>query len=307
MSNVWFAEKLAKAIADSIEIDQGAQYRQISQRVLPHIGDAYRGKDSPFRSHLGASVIGRVCGRDIWYGWRWAVVPHFTAKTLRLFNRGHLEEGRVIAALLCAGVQVFQQDENGKQFRISEFGGHFGGSGDGIVLGIPDLPEGTMALLECKTHNDKSFALLKKEGVRSAKFEHFVQMMKYATHMGAPYSLYVAVNKNTDELWLELVETVPAVSSEFSVRARSIIFAKQPPEKINKSPGWYECQYCSHRTVCHLGGVPAVNCRTCKFSEPTDDGKWQCMNDRTWLELDLPRELPKEAQEVACPLYERLI
>ena len=40
---------------------------------------------------------------------------------LRLFNRGHIEEARFIAMLLTIGMPVYQQDAEGKQFRI-----HFG-------------------------------------------------------------------------------------------------------------------------------------------------------------------------------------
>ncbi|HEX8349957.1 MAG TPA: hypothetical protein VF598_08335, partial [Hymenobacter sp.] len=87
--------------------DQGAAFRVAQGQVMPHMKDAYRGEDGGFRSHLGASVIGRECGRQIWYGWRWARKPKFQARMLRLFNRGHLEEARFIAALLAIGVQVY--------------------------------------------------------------------------------------------------------------------------------------------------------------------------------------------------------
>ena len=53
MRTVQKAVKTLKAIEDAIAADQGAAYRQHLQRVLPHIGDAYRGHDDPFRTHLG--------------------------------------------------------------------------------------------------------------------------------------------------------------------------------------------------------------------------------------------------------------
>jgi len=57
---VTLATKTLAAIDAAIEADQGAAYRQHLKNVLPHIGDAYRGvEESPFRSHMGASIIGR--------------------------------------------------------------------------------------------------------------------------------------------------------------------------------------------------------------------------------------------------------
>ena len=299
MRSVIKASKTLKAIDDAIAADQGGAYRQHLQRVLPHIGDAYRGTEDGFRSHLGASVLGQECGRAIWYGFRWFTKPKFSGRILRLFNRGHLEEGRVIAALLTIGVQIFQQDEHGKQFRISDIGGHFGGSGDGVAIGLPDLPSGTAALLEFKTHNDKSFVKLEKEGVRSAKFEHWVQMQTYMSKMGIPVALYVAVNKNDDNLWMELVYLDSASAEQFRDRARTIILLRQPPARISESPGWFACKWCDHAPVCHKKGVPEKNCRSCLHSEAREDGTWRCMNPGA-EEL----VLSKEMQAAGCNAYE---
>lgn len=292
-----------KAIDEAIAADQGASYRQHLQKVLPHIGDAYRGHDDPFRTHLGASVIGGECGRAVWYGFRWTSVLHFNGRILRLFNRGHLEEGRFIAALLTIGVTVYQQDENGKQFRISGVGGHFGGSGDGVAIGIPDLPSGTPCLLEFKTHNDKSFAKLVKEGVRAAKFEHYVQMNTYMRKMGLTSALYGAVNKNDDDFYFEIIHLDTNIADQFSDRARQIILSRVAPPKVSESPGWYACQWCDHKAVCHLKATPAVNCRTCKDSEAREDGLWYC-NAAINLIGGEPVVIDKATQLQGCDSYE---
>lgn len=302
------ATKTLQAISQAIEADQGGKFRQFLEKVIPHMGDAYRGEDSPFRKHLGASVLGTECGRAVWYGFRWATVPHFDARMLRLFNRGHLEEARFIAMLLTIGVQVWQQDENGKQFRISGVGGHFGGSGDGIGMGIPDLPPDLAALLEFKTHNDNSFKELSAKGVREAKFEHYVQMQTYMRKMGLTVALYMAVNKNNDEIWAELVYLDPAFADQFIDRARVIILAKEPPSKIGKSVAWFGCKWCDHKTVCHLGGAPARNCRTCVHSLPSEDGCWECTCPDVKVEAEAqgwedPIVLDKAAQLAACNHY----
>lgn len=296
------AKRTLDAINASLEHDQGARYRQFLGQVIPHIGDAYRGAEEiPFRSHMGSSGIGDDCSRAIWYGFRWYTLPKHEGRILRLFNRGHLEEARFIALLLSIGAEVFQQDANGKQFRISDAGGHFGGSGDGVAMNIPDLPAGTACLLEFKTHADKSFASMAKEGVRNSKPKHFVQMQTYMRKMGLTVALYGAVNKNNDELHLELVPLDTIIADQYLDRGRQLVFMPQPPKKLNESPGWYECKYCDHKAVCHLGKVPERNCRTCHYSRPDPDGVWRCGEPTSGN-----KTLSTAEQFVGCPKYVKL-
>lgn len=298
------AVKTLKAINDAMTADQGGSYRQHLQRVLPHIGDAYRGEEDPFRSHLGASVVGEECARKIWYSFHWATIKKFDGRILRLFNRGHLEEARFIAALLTIGVQVYQQDANGKQYRISDHGGHFGGSGDGVGIGIPDLPAGAAALLEFKTHNDKSFKKLAQVGVREAKFEHFVQMQSYMRKMQLMFALYGAVNKNDDDLYFEIVQLDTAFADQFIDRARQIIAMQQPPKKINESPGWFGCSWCDHKPVCHLKARPERNCRTCVHAVARLEGGWFCTQPEHDAAYGDNVPLTESMQREACEKHE---
>jgi hypothetical protein len=296
------AKKTKAAIDAMLEADQGARYRTTLKNVIPHMGDAYRGADDGFRSHLGASQIGKVCDRALWYGFRWAVKPKFIGRMLRLFNRGHLEEARFIALLLSIDVKVWQQDANGNQFRISEFGGHFGGSGDGVGMGIPDIELNSPCVLEFKTHNDKSFKKLITDGVKAVKLEHWVQMQSYMRKMGIPVALYGAANKNDDELYFEIVHLDTVAADIYIQRAHTIIFTRTPPDKIHDSTGWYECKYCDQNTVCHLGAEPARNCRTCHFVSFEADGTVACRNP---FGPKAKQTLTKEDQLSACTEYEK--
>lgn len=319
--NVNVAVKTLVAIEQAIEADQGSAFRGWLGKVIPHMDDAYRTGEDGFRSHMGASLIGGECARAIWYGFNWATKPRFKGTTLRLFNRGHLEEARMIACLLTIGCRVYQQDENGKQFRISAMGGHYGGSGDGVALRIPDLLPDVAALLEFKTHNDASFIKLAGknfreyfaalcmpdaprveftgEGVRAAKFEHYVQMQQYMRKMGLAVALYVAVNKNNDLLYAEIVTLDTAVADQFLERAHKIVPIRTAPAKMNESPGFYKCKWCDHYGPCHQKKAPERNCRTCTYSRPnTYDGKWYCLKGAQ------SEELPKEKQLVGCNDYD---
>lgn len=315
MSQVQIAIQTLRAIDSAVKEDQGASYRGWLGKVIPHIGDAYRSENEGHRSHMGASLLGGECPRAIYYNFRWATKSNFPGRVIRLFNRGHLEEARFIALLLMLDCEVYQQDANGKQYRISFADGHAGGSGDGVAIGIPDLPEGTAALCEFKTHGEKSFIELAGKldewrahvdgtgpftgkGVREAKFEHYVQMQLYMRKMGLAVAIYIAVNKNTDDLYAELVTLNASMADQFIARGETLVWMETPPEKLNKSPGFYKCRFCDHKPVCHEKKAPDVNCRTCKYSRPAPGAVWMCTNDVC------PGPISKELQLTGCSWYE---
>jgi hypothetical protein len=252
LSKMKIAVKTLKLFEETMVKDQGNEYRRQLANVLPYISDVYRQGEDGFRSHLGASVIGGECGRALWYGFRWFYKSTFNGRILRLFARGHLEEGRVISLLLASGIQIYQQDAEGKQFRISHFGGHFGGSGDGIAYGIPDLPEGTACLLEFKTHSDTSFKKLNL-GVQQYKPEHYTQMQLYMEGMDLNYGLYLAVNKNDDEIYAEIIKKDIATAPLYKERAKRLIFTSEAPPRVNENPSWYLCKWCEFNAVCQAG------------------------------------------------------
>ena len=292
---VMLASKTIAKINEMLEADQGASFRGWLGKVIGHIGDAYRTEEDGFRSHMGASIIGKECGREIWYGFRWTRKPKFPARIVRLFNRGHLEEARFIALLLMIGCQVYQQDENGKQFRISHAGGHFGGSGDGIATGIPDVEVDQPVQCEFKTHGDKSFKELKEKGLRDAKFEHFVQMNCYMYKMGIPIGFYLAVNKNDDDLYGEIIYLNQEIALEFLARGEQLVFTNKPPARISNTPGFFKCRFCDLKATCHLKEPFEMNCRTCAHSTPFQDGTWKC--------TFTGHELTKDAQLIGCENY----
>jgi len=212
---------------------------------------------------------------------------------LRLFDTGKLEENRLVADLNSIGVDVQPFDiKTGRQFRMEMFGGHFGGSLDGICIGIVEAPK-TWHVLEMKTHNDKSFNDLCKKGVKAAKYEHWCQMQ---TYMGMSQeqpdpntpipamnrSYYFAVNKNTDLLYAERVEYDGAAYLTIKEKARRVIFSATPPPKISNKSDFYQCKWCNFNKVCHNTNDAQEyakadkNCRTCIYSTPQADGRWFC-------------------------------
>lgn len=242
-----------------------------------------KGQAEKPRQYLGASAVGRECARSLWYSFRSCGREEFEGRMIRLFDTGHHEEARFVADLRAIGCEVHDRDESGEQFAVTALAGHFKGHADGVALGIPEAPK-TWHLLEFKTHGAKSFAALKKNAVEKAKPEHFAQMQIYMRLMGLDRALYLAVNKDTDELYAERVKHDELASAKLIQKAETIIRATEPPPRINDDPESWACKFCQFKPLCH-GHEPSapavasdVNCRNCIHATPQFDGdaRWTC-------------------------------
>ena len=247
-------------------------------KVLDAI-DAWRvgTADQEPRAHLGASAIGHRCERRLWYAFRWVGRETFDARMLRLFDRGQREEATFVEELRGAGVEVLEVDPStGSQFSFKAAGGHMGGSLDGVAKGIPDSPS-LWHVLEFKTHSAKSFADLQKKGVKASKPLHYAQMQAYMRMSGLTRALYLAVNKDTDEVYGERVKLDAAFAASLFEKAERVVFASEPLPGISSDPAWFECKFCPAARVCHGNALPEVSCRTCLHATPErEDGRWTC-------------------------------
>lgn len=246
--------------------------------------------DEP-RPHLGASEIGKPCDRALWYSFRWVTRKKFPGRIKRLFDTGFREEARFLEELKGIGAEVYDRDPETKlQHRFSAVGGHFGGSCDAIGRGFPEAPK-SWCIVEFKTHGEKSFAELIKKGVEEAKPEHYAQMQVYMGLADLDRALYLAVNKNTDELHSEWIHFDKDVFEALLERAEKIIGADEAPAGISIDPAWYQCKFCDHAAVCHGEIAAAKSCRTCIHSSPVDDA-WRCEAQA--------RDLSVEEQRLGC-------
>lgn len=232
------------------------------------------------RRHLGASVLGDKCDRKIWYKFRWAFHgQQHEPRLLRLFRRGHREEAEFVRYLSAIpGVEVWEAGDAGphkEHFRVTFADGHGGGTADGAISQLPDFP-GEPALLEFKTFNDKQFQKLRVDGVMTAKWEYFVQMQIYMEGLGLPRALFMAVNKNDDEVYMEVVHCNSEVAGTATQRGHAIVHATEPPPRISDSPGFWQCSYCDFKKLCHFKDIPDINCRTCAYASIGPAGTWIC-------------------------------
>lgn len=233
------------------------------------------------RLHLGWSQLGDECERKLWYSFRLIAKSSFEGRLLRLFQTGWHEEPRIISDLKAIGLEVKEvDDETGEQFLTSHWGGHFGGSGDGRALNpgvFNNLPEHVWFGLEFKTANAKSFARMVKHGVKEAKPEHYDQITGYNGDFDLPGTLYVVKNKDDDDLYFEWVEPDPALHSQLLVKAKRVVFADSPGQRIG-GPDYFKCKWCEWHSLCHDGWTQnaLTSCRSCIHSTPMEQGGWTC-------------------------------
>ena len=258
--------------------------------IVAAIYAAYEKSEAP-RAHLGASRIGESCSRRLWLEWRWCGQEAFPGRVRRMFDTGKREESRLIADLRAIGCEVMEGPTPDEQWRVSACDGHFGGSLDAAGRGFPDAPK-TWAVIEFKTHNETSFRALEAKGVQQSKPIHYAQMTAYAGLAGMDRMVYVAVNKNTDEIYAERLHFDKAEFDRLMAKAQSIISAKEPPTRISDDATFYLCRFCPFHAQCHGEVRPAVTCRSCAHSTPIDKGAWRCER--------FAAEIPEAAQRDGC-------
>lgn len=285
------ATKTLEAIDNAIIADGGNAFRANLQKFLPTMDDAYRQGDGGFRRHLGASLIGRDCSRELQLKWRWATKKQIPPRIQRLFNRGHLEEARFLSLLnLIPGVKLYSVTEDGGQYKWSDFGGHYGSALDGVATGIPDIPEGQPCYTEFKTASDKSFNETVKKGCRDAHFEHYVQMQQCMKYYQLNYALYVMVNKNNDDLYAEVLVFDKDTADRYSRRAKEIIFTTDALPRISNIETYFQCKMCEEREVCHGKSAPLVTCRSCTHWSAEANGTFSCAMNNNEV-----RDCPEQA------------
>lgn len=238
-------------------------------------------KDDRQRPYLGLSGLGETCMRKVWYGWRHCVKPKFPSRMLRLFRRGDREEFVFLWLLRGIGFEVFDLDENGKQFSVEDFEGHVKGNTDGVGKAPKKFwKRGATPhafLLEMKTVNDAGFKKYTKNGVEKVSPKYFGQIQGYCGYLELEGALFCMVNKNDDSLYFEYVPFNKRKFQALVDKAEDIVHAQAPPDRMAcASVSWYECKYCDAFELCFKAGSSQKLCRTCIHASPGENKSWVC-------------------------------
>ena len=270
-----------------------------AERFFTILGRHYADEHNSERTYLGMSVLGDECEARLWLTFRWAHEGEpFDGRMLRLFETGHIEEARIIADLDAIGVVIEEIDPaTGGQWAVSAVGGHVRGHMDGrVAKGLPGAPK-TVHVFENKTHNAKYFKDLKALCVEKAKPQHYAQMQGYMHLQGISRAVYVAVEKDTDDFYIERINYDPVYAAKLLAKGERIVTAEAMPPRQHENPASklaWKCGYCPAFGVCHDGKWARRNCRTCLHATAKldGDGRWHCARH--------DRDLSKEDQRAGC-------
>lgn len=225
--------------------------------------EAVRMGETP-RGYLGGSVLGNECERQLAYQFHQCPVDegrHFKGKTLRIFDMGHDAETRMAEYLRLAGFTLLTERRNGKQFGFGLvwsderncylISGHI----DGVVTEGPDgLGIKYPCLWENKGLGNKKWSRVKREGIMAADYVYYTQMQTYMAYLELSENpgLFTAINRDTGELYAEMVTFAPNVAQKASDKGVRIIESNSPEElpRIAKERTFYRCKWCDYQDRC---------------------------------------------------------
>ena len=209
------------------------------------------------REYIGASSIGDECPRKIQY--RYLNHPtdpdkDFSARTLRIFQFGHGIEDYAAKWLRDAGFNLRTEDKMGKQFGFSIADGEIRGHIDGVICDGPVAAPYPM-LWECKSANDSKFKAFVRHGVSKANPVYATQVALYQAYMELTNTpcLLTVVNKNTSEIYYEIIPFNQGLAQEASDRAVNILTAAKANDmlpRIAQSKDFFLCKFCEYQGAC---------------------------------------------------------
>lgn len=211
----------------------------------------------PQRDYLGGSRLGESCRRRLQYEYLKApkdTGAGFSGKSLRIFALGHVLEDLAIEWLRKAGFDLRVRNRSGAQFGFSAAGGRVQGHADGVVVAAPN-GMAVPALWECKSANAKNWRDIAKRGVALAKPIYAAQIALYQAYLGLTEhpALFTAINKDTCEIWHELVPFDGALAQAASDKAVQILRACDAGEQLPRhtaDPEHFECRFCAWKERC---------------------------------------------------------
>jgi len=199
-------------------------------------------KNTKHRDYLGASCLGEECERKLWYMYHIPKNDH-EPRTQMIFDFGHMIE-EYAAKIIKKAFKVWEVDSDGEQFGFVK--GPIAGHCDGFIQ-LDDV-----CLLEIKSMNKARFNAVKKHGVKNKEHRYWVQMQIYMAEIfpDIEKALYFAINKDTCEIYTELIDIERGISDIYITRGNQVIESPVPFQRKYSKKSFYKCKMCDYNDIC---------------------------------------------------------
>ena len=239
----------------------------------------------PRRLHLGMSSAGR-CAREQYYNWLWTGGKPIAARGLKAIDDGNRGEDVVAARLQAVdAIQLMTVDpETGRQWEVTDAGGHVRGHMDGIIYHHPTA-SATTHVWECKITAERKlneFRKIKardgsKATLRQWNFVYWVQAQLYMLYGGYTRHWCVVASAGCRDWDACRTELMRDEAEFYAERLRDMVDqVDELPARVSESPNAFECKWCDFRSICHERAPVEKNCRTCRHARPVEGPQWHC-------------------------------
>jgi len=206
------------------------------------------------RDYIGGSGLGDECERKIQYN---LLAPKAKAipemRMVRIWGLGDKVEDYIEELLCDAGFNIHTVQPGGKQYGFEMGGGRVQGHVDGIVDAGPKIMA-YPALFEAKSIKHSNFKKFVDTGVATANPTYYAQLQFYQKCMKLLNpALFVMMNKDNSELYIELVEHHPAFADSLVAKASRILEATDAGQVIPRGytdKNNFHCKYCDFNAIC---------------------------------------------------------
>lgn len=239
-------------------------------------------QDRSRRKYLGMSAVGGECERKLWLGFRWAAQEVFDAPTLKRFEDGHRTEDLIIARLKAVeGIEIVDRDADGGQIACIDFGGHFRGHLDWMMLGLLQAPKtwhvgemkASAKIGELERHKER---LGEKNALLAWNQTYYGQAQLYMHYQGVDRHWLVCTTPGGREWTSCRTDYDPVYAMKMKAKAERVIFSDEAPERIGDATNWI-CRWCHLSPICHGDTLPTRECRNCIHANVLREGGWACM------------------------------